>query len=56
MIEQFESYCGCVAEDFTASIIELGKSYENSAFREAQRLIYKHIEPTVNVSDRNRLR
>ena len=35
MIEQFESYCACVAEDFAASIIEIGETYENGAFLDA---------------------
>ena len=34
-IEQFDSYCGCVAEDFAASIIEHGEAYENAAVTDA---------------------
>ncbi len=35
MIEQFESYCGCVAENFAASIVEHGEAYENAAVLDA---------------------
>ena len=35
MIEQFESYCGCVAENTAESIIEHGDPYKNAAQRDA---------------------